>query len=73
MLVSISARPVRRLEAKDAWGGKSHPRGHYADINGLKLYYEIHGADKQSSSCTAGWARSRCSDRISMPSLKLIR
>jgi pimeloyl-ACP methyl ester carboxylesterase len=47
----IVAAPVRgraqaTSQAKDAWGGKSNAQGHYADINGLKLYYEIHGAGK---------------------------
>jgi len=33
-------------EAQGAWGGKTNGQGHYADINGLKLYYEIHGAGR---------------------------
>jgi len=48
---AIVAAPFRgnaqaATEAQDVWGGKSNPKGHYADINGLKLYYEIHGAGK---------------------------
>jgi len=50
-VAAIVAAPLRgqaqgTTATKEAWGGKSNPRGHYADINGLKLYYEIHGAGK---------------------------
>jgi pimeloyl-ACP methyl ester carboxylesterase len=50
-LAAIVAAPIRgqaqaTSEAKGAWGGKTNGQGHYADINGLKLYYEIHGAGK---------------------------
>jgi len=49
--LAIVAAPIRgnaqaATEAQDVWGGKSNAKGHYADINGLKLYYEIHGAGK---------------------------
>lgn len=30
-------------QAQDQWGGKSNPRGNYAEVNGITLYYEIHG------------------------------
>ena len=51
MAVAAMAAPVRghaqaTTEAKGAWGGKTNGLGHYADINGLRLYYEIHGAGK---------------------------
>src|SRR5207302_130350 len=29
--------------AEGPWGGKSEVTGKYADVNGIKLYYEIHG------------------------------
>ena len=29
--------------AQGAWGGKTNGAGHYADVNGIRLYYEIHG------------------------------
>src|SRR5207302_6620074 len=34
--------PVKR-DAQGAWGGKTNGAGQYADVNGIKLYYEIHG------------------------------
>jgi pimeloyl-ACP methyl ester carboxylesterase len=33
-------------DAHGAWGGKNNGAGRYADVNGVKLYYEIHGAGK---------------------------
>jgi pimeloyl-ACP methyl ester carboxylesterase len=30
-------------QAQGQWGGKTEGAGHYADVNGIKLYYEIHG------------------------------
>jgi len=50
-VAAIVAAPLRGQtpatgEAKGVWGGKSNSQGHYADINGLKLYYEIHGTGK---------------------------
>ena len=30
-------------QAQGQWGGKSNPRGNYAEVHGIKLYYEIHG------------------------------
>src|SRR5207247_2761412 len=32
--------------AQGAWGGKTNGLGHYADVNGIKLYYESHGAGR---------------------------
>jgi pimeloyl-ACP methyl ester carboxylesterase len=37
--------PVKR-EAPGAWGGETKGVGHYADVNGLKLYYETHGTGR---------------------------
>ena len=36
------ARPV----AQGAWGGKTNGQGRYADVNGIKLYYETHGTGR---------------------------
>src|ERR1700694_2074562 len=35
--------PDEEREAQAAGGGKSEGVGKYADVNGIKLYYEIHG------------------------------
>ncbi|HEY6157943.1 MAG TPA: alpha/beta hydrolase [Gemmatimonadales bacterium] len=32
--------------AQGAWGGKTKGVGHYADVNGIKLYYEIAGTGR---------------------------
>lgn len=40
--VHAQARP----SAQGAWGGKTNAAGHYADVNGIKLYYEIQGAGR---------------------------
>ena len=37
--------PVKR-DAQGPWGGKTNGLGQYADVNGIKLYYETHGAGK---------------------------
>src|SRR6266576_2401666 len=37
--------PVKRT-APGAWGGKTNGAGHYADVNGIKLYYETRGSGK---------------------------
>ena len=31
---------------KGAWGDEIEHAGQYADVNGIKLYYEIHGAGR---------------------------
>ena len=41
--VTVPEEEVER-EAQGAWGGKSEGVGKYADVNGIRLYYEIHGA-----------------------------
>jgi hypothetical protein len=30
--------------AQGPWGGKTNGAGHYADVNGIKLYYETRGS-----------------------------
>src|SRR5437773_10373405 len=42
---SRAQAPVKRT-AQGAWGGKTNGAGHYADVNGIKLYYEIHGTGR---------------------------
>jgi hypothetical protein len=47
-VVAIVAAPIRgqapvRRPAQGAWGGKTTGVGHYADVNGIKLYYETAG------------------------------
>src|SRR5205809_6591980 len=37
--------PAKRT-AQGAGGGKTNGAGHYADVNGIKLYYEIHGTGR---------------------------
>jgi pimeloyl-ACP methyl ester carboxylesterase len=37
--------PVQR-DAQGAQGGKTKGVGHYADVNGIKLYYETHGTGR---------------------------
>src|SRR2546423_14795826 len=48
---AIIAAPTRaqapaKRTAQGAWGGKTDGAGHYADVNGIKLYYEIHGTGR---------------------------
>lgn len=48
---AIVAAPVHadaqdKRTAQGAWGGKTNAAGHYADVNGIKLYYETHGTGK---------------------------
>jgi pimeloyl-ACP methyl ester carboxylesterase len=42
----ISAQSQAQQTAKGAWGGKTNGAGHYANVNGIRLYYEIHGTGK---------------------------
>ena len=44
--VPINAQSQAQQTAKGAWGGKTNSAGHYANVNGLRLYYEIHGTGK---------------------------
>ena len=39
----IQAEAQAKKTAKGAWGGKTNGAGHYADVNGIRLYYETHG------------------------------
>jgi pimeloyl-ACP methyl ester carboxylesterase len=40
--ISAQAKPA----PQSVWGGKNNPQGHYAEVNGIKLYYEIHGTGR---------------------------
>lgn len=42
----IAAQAPVKKEAQGPWGGKTNGVGHYADVNGIKLYYEIQGTGK---------------------------
>src|SRR6266567_7930465 len=51
VVAAISVAPIRaqapaKRTAQGAWGGKTNGEGHYANVNGIKLYYEIHGTGK---------------------------
>ena len=41
--VTVPDEEVEQKTAEGPWGGKSEVTGKYADVNGIKLYYEIHG------------------------------
>jgi pimeloyl-ACP methyl ester carboxylesterase len=48
---ALIAAPVRaqaqaKPEAQGPWGGRTNGLGHYADVNGIKLYYEAQGTGK---------------------------
>jgi pimeloyl-ACP methyl ester carboxylesterase len=43
---STSAEAQAKRPAQGPWGGKTKGVGHYAEVNGIKLYYEIHGAGR---------------------------
>ncbi len=50
-VAGIIAAPIRaqaqvRRTAQGAWGGKTKGVGHYADVNGIKLYYETGGTGR---------------------------
>src|SRR5437016_7076466 len=44
--VSLRAQAPAKRAAQGAWGGKTKGVGHYADVNGIKLYYEIAGTGR---------------------------
>lgn len=43
---SVRAQAQVKGDAQGPWGGKTNGLGQYADVNGIKLYYETHGAGK---------------------------
>ena len=42
----MTANAQAKKTAQGAWGGKTNGAGHYADVNGLHLYYETHGTGR---------------------------
>jgi pimeloyl-ACP methyl ester carboxylesterase len=44
--VPMRAQTQVKRDAQGAWGGKTNGNGHYADVNGIRLYYETHGTGK---------------------------
>lgn len=49
-VLTVAAAPITHAqtkpEAQGTWGGKTNGQGRYANVNGIKLYYEIQGAGK---------------------------
>src|SRR5436853_5732847 len=43
--MSSISTDVKRDEQGE-WGSETKGEGHYADVNGIKLYYEIHGVGR---------------------------
>jgi pimeloyl-ACP methyl ester carboxylesterase len=46
LAIWTSAQAQDNRAAQGPWGGKTKGNGKYAEVNGIKLYYEIHGAGK---------------------------
>src|SRR5437773_4200955 len=51
VVAAISVAPIRaqapaKRTAQGAWGGKTNGAGHFAEVNGIKLYYESHGTGR---------------------------
>ena len=42
----MQANAQNKPTTQRAWGGTTNAAGHYADVNGIKLYYETHGTGK---------------------------
>ena len=43
---AVDADAQEKRQAQGALDGRNNPRGKYAEVNGIKLYYEIHGQGK---------------------------
>jgi pimeloyl-ACP methyl ester carboxylesterase len=39
----MRAQAQGKPDAQGEWGGRTNGAGHYANVNGIKLYYEVHG------------------------------
>ena len=46
MASPICVRAQVKRDAQGPWGGKTNGLGQYADVNGIRLYYEAHGTGK---------------------------
>src|SRR5437763_15111028 len=44
--VSVCAQAPAKREAQGGWGGNTKGLGHYADVNGIRLYYETAGTGR---------------------------
>lgn len=44
--IPVYAQAQAKPTAQGAWGGKTNGQGRYADVNGIRLYYETHGTGK---------------------------
>ena len=44
--VPMHAHAQAKRTAQGPWGGKTNAAGHYADVNGIKLYYEVQGTGR---------------------------
>jgi pimeloyl-ACP methyl ester carboxylesterase len=42
----LGAQQPTRTEAQGPWGGRTNGQGHYAEVNGIKLYYESQGTGR---------------------------
>lgn len=46
VFAAVIAAAPQSGRAQSDWGGTSNAAGRYAEVNGIKLYYEIHGAGR---------------------------
>jgi len=46
LATSLQAQGPAKPEAQGPWGGRTNGRGHYADVNGIRLYYESQGTGR---------------------------
>jgi hypothetical protein len=46
LAVATSAQAQENRPAQGPWGGKTKGIGKYAEVNGIRLYYEIDGTGK---------------------------
>jgi pimeloyl-ACP methyl ester carboxylesterase len=46
LAAALQAQEPTRPEAQGPWGGKTNGQGHYAEVNGIRLYYESQGTGR---------------------------
>lgn len=46
LATSLQAQEPAKTEAQGPWGGRTNGRGNYAQVNGIKLYYESQGTGR---------------------------
>lgn len=66
-ILILTASTVRAQANAWGTGAGNTGAGRYADANGIRLYYEIHGTGTPLILRTADWARSKCSIPTSLP------